>query len=129
MAARRICHVAGAQAFLDVDGASHRFDGAWKFGENGVAGGVENTAAGFRDEIVGDGTVGRQTTQRLLFVLGHQTAVAGNIGRKNRRDLAFHESRPRATVYRGSMPRDVRGRNRVPASVAPLRMLGLLGVS
>ena len=89
--ARRIGHVAGAQAFLDVDRAAHGFDRAGKFGEHGIARGVENPAAGFGDEIVGDRTVGRQTPQRLLFVLGNQSAVAGNIGRKNRRDLAFHE--------------------------------------
>jgi hypothetical protein len=92
-----------------------------------LAGGVENTAAGSRDEIVGDGPVGGQTTQHVLFVLGNQAAVAGNIGRKNRRDLAFHESQPRTTVYRGRMPSEVPGRNRVPASVAPLWMLGLFG--
>src|SRR3984885_1933101 len=118
LAAGRIGHVPGAQAFLDIDGASHRFDGAWKFGENGVTGGVENPAAGSRDKIIGDRPVGGQTPQRLLLVLGNQTAVTGNIGRKNRRDLAFHESRPRTTVYPGRMPPEVHGRNRVTASAA-----------
>jgi hypothetical protein len=26
----------GAQAFLEIDGASHRFDGTWKLSKNGV---------------------------------------------------------------------------------------------
>ncbi len=89
--ARRIRHVPGAQAFLDVDRATHGFDGAGKFGEHGITRGVEDPAAAFGDEIVGHLAIGRQPAQRLLFVLGNQSAVAGNIGRKNRRDLAFHE--------------------------------------
>ena len=73
----------------------HRFDRAREFGEDGIACGIENAAAALGDEIVGHLTVGRQATQRLLFVLGNQSGVAGNIGRKNRRDLAFHEKQPR----------------------------------
>ena len=88
--AGRIGHVAGTQALLDIDRAAHGFDRARKFGEHGVASGIENAAAALGDEIVGHLTVGRQATQRLLFVLGNQSAVAGNIGRKNRCDLAFH---------------------------------------
>ena len=90
--ARRIRHVSGAQAFLDIDRAAHGFDSAREFGEHGVAGSIENTAAAFGNEIVGHLTIGREPPQRLLFVLGNQAAVAGNIGRKNRRDLAFHKT-------------------------------------
>ena len=90
--ARRIRHVPGAQAFLDVDRTAHGFDCARKFGEDGVTCGVEDPAAALGDEIVGHLTIGRQPAQRLLFVLGNQSAVAGNIGRKNCRDLAFHEN-------------------------------------
>ena len=92
--ARRIGHVAGPQAFLDVDGAAHGFDRARKFGEHRVARRVEDAAARLGDEVVGDGTIGGETPQRLLFVLGHQPGIAGNISRKNRRDLAFHDSQP-----------------------------------
>jgi hypothetical protein len=98
LAAWRISHVAGTQAFLDVDRATHRFHCAWKFGQNGIAGGVENTPSRPRDEIVGDGAVGGKPPQRLLLVLGDQSRIAGNIGRKNRRDLAFHESEPRTIM-------------------------------
>jgi hypothetical protein len=73
---------------------AQRFDGARKFGKNGITGGIENAAAAFSDEIVGHLTVGRQPPQRFLFVLGNKTAIAGNIGRKNRRDLAFHQAQP-----------------------------------
>jgi len=55
-----ICHVAGAEAFLNVDRASHRLDRAWKFGKNRIAGGVEDAAAVPRNEVVGDLTVGRE---------------------------------------------------------------------
>jgi hypothetical protein len=77
------------------DAAPHRFDRAWKFRQDGVTGGVENPSAGFGDEVVGDGPVGGQTPQRLLFVLGDQPRIAGNIRRKISR------------------------RNRVPARAAP----------
>ena len=109
--AGRIGHVAGAQALLDIDRAAHGFDRARKFGEHGVASGIENAAAALGDEIVGHLTVGRQPTQRLLFVLGNQSGVAGNIGRKNRRDLAFHEKQPRTTPASGTMPPEVPRRN------------------
>ncbi len=89
--AGRIGHVPGAQAFLDVDRAAHRFNRAGKFRQNGVTGGVENPATGPGDEVVGDGSIGSETPQRFLFILGNQPAVAGNIGRKNRRYLALHE--------------------------------------
>jgi hypothetical protein len=42
--ARRISHVAGTQAFLDIDRAAQGFDRAWKFGQHRVAGRVENPA-------------------------------------------------------------------------------------
>lgn len=90
----RIRHVARAQALLDVDGAAHRFHGARKFREHGIAGGVEDAAAALGDEVVGHLAIGGKPPQRLLLILGHQSAVAGNIGRKNRRDLAFHQGSP-----------------------------------
>lgn len=116
LAAGGIRHVPGAQAFLDVDRASHGFDSARKFGKNSVTGGVENTSAGFGDEIVRYLSVGREPPQRFLFVLRDQPAVAGNIGRKNRRDLALHEGRPRTTIYGRRMPPETPGCNRVSAA-------------
>jgi hypothetical protein len=114
-----------AQALLDVDRTPHRFDGAGEFGKHRVTRSVEDTAARSRDEIVGDGPVRGKTAQRLLFVLGNQPRVAGNIGRENRRDLAFHESQPRTTI-RGRMPPEVPRRNRLAALVTPSRMLGFI---
>ncbi len=94
LTARGVRHIPGAQAFLDIDRASHRLDGTWKFGKNGVAGGIEDAAAISGDEVVGHLPIGCETPQRLLFVLGNQPGVAGNIGRKNRRDLALHKAGP-----------------------------------
>ena len=96
--ARRIGHVAGSQAFLDVDRAAYRFDRARKFSEHGVARRVEDAPACLGDEVIRDGTIRGETPQRLLLVLGHQPGVAGNISRKNCRDLAFHDSQPRTTI-------------------------------
>jgi hypothetical protein len=94
LTARGVRHIPGAQAFLDIDRASHRFDGAWKFGKNGVAGGVEDAAAISGNKVVGHLSIRCEAPQRFLFVLGNQPAVAGNISRKNRRDLALHKARP-----------------------------------
>jgi hypothetical protein len=48
--------------------------------------------------------VGGKTPQRFFFILGNQPAVAGNIGRENRRDLAFHKGQPRTSNGRRRMP-------------------------
>ena len=65
------------------------------------------------------GAIGCQTPQRFLFVLGHQPAVAGNIGRKNRRDLAFHERpAPDNDLLRQNAARIRPRRNRLSPHVA-----------
>jgi hypothetical protein len=55
----------------------------------------ENAAAALGDEIVRHLPVGSEAPQRLLLVFGYQSAVTGNVGCKNRRDLAFHEKQSR----------------------------------
>ena len=90
--AGRIGHVARAQAFLDVDGATHRLDGAGKFGEHGVARGIENPPAGTRDEIVHHRAIGGEPPQRLLLVFGDELAVAGDVGSENGRDFSIHRT-------------------------------------
>src|SRR5205814_9862794 len=93
---------------------------AWKFGKHGVSSGIENAAATLSDKIVGHLTVGREPPQRLLFVLGNQSRVAGNIGRKNRRDLALHERQPRInTSIRNNGPRSSPAQPRHLRSSAP----------
>jgi hypothetical protein len=116
MAARRIGHVAGAQAFLDVDRAAHRFDGAGKLGQHRIARGVENAAAGLGDEFVGDGAIGSEPPQRLLFILANQPAVSGDIGSKNRRYLAFHKAKVRAMICPQNAVRRLQAQ---PALAAP----------
>jgi hypothetical protein len=64
---------------------------AGKLGQHRIACGVENAAAGLGDEVVDDGTIGSEPPQRLLFILGYQPAVTGNIGSEDRRYLALHD--------------------------------------
>src|ERR1700682_1711554 len=90
--AGRIGRVAGAQAFLDVEGAAHRLDGAGKFGEHGVARGIENPPAGAGDEVVHHRAIGGEPPQRLLLVFGDELAVAGNVGSENGRDFSVHRT-------------------------------------
>lgn len=86
-----ISKVSRAQAFLDVDGAAHRFDRAGEFCKNCVARGIENPAARYRNEVVSGGPTGRHSPQRLFFVLSDQPAVVGDVGHQNCGDLAPHE--------------------------------------
>ena len=77
------------------------------------------------DEIVGHLTVGREAPQRLFFILGNQPAVAGNIGRKNRRDLALHERQPRINIsIRQNAARSSRAQPRHFVSMPPVRGWG-----
>ena len=100
LAAGRIGHVAGSQAFLNIDRATHRLHRARKLGEHRIASGVEDPPSRLDDEVVGHRAIGRQPPQRFFLVLGDQSAVAGNIGCKNRRDLAFHDDQPPAPMDR-----------------------------
>ena len=92
--AARIGEVPRAQAFLDIDGAAHRFDRAGEFRKDCIARRIEDAAAGHRDEVVRGGTTGRHSPQRLFFVLGDQPAVVGDVGHQNCGDLAPHEDIP-----------------------------------
>src|SRR5260370_27659225 len=76
----RIGKVAGAQALLHVDRAAHSLDGARKFGQNRIAGGIDNPPRKAGDEILEYRPIGLEAPQRLLFVLRHQLAVTGDIG-------------------------------------------------
>jgi hypothetical protein len=95
--AGRIGHVARAQALLNVDRAAHGLDRAGKFGEHRVAGGIEDAAAGPRDEVIHHAAIGGEPPQRLLLVLGDEPAVARHVGGKNGRDFSFHRT-PAAPV-------------------------------
>ena len=86
----RISEVPRAHAFLDIDGAAYRVDGARELGKNCIAGGIENAAAGYRDEVVSSGSTRHHSPQRLFFIIGDQPAVLGDVGHQNSGDLAFH---------------------------------------
>jgi hypothetical protein len=110
--ARRISEVSRAQAFLDVDGATHRLHRARELGKHGIAGGVENPAARARDEIVHHRPIRSEAPQRLFFVLGNEPAVACDIGSKNSRDFSFHVMRSAASRRNYSMPLPTAPRDR-----------------
>ena len=78
-------------AALDLDGASHRIDGAGELDQHAVAGGLDDASA-----MLGDGGIekrlsgGLQAGQRAFFVHTHQAAVSGDIRRQNCRKPPFH---------------------------------------
>ena len=102
--AGRIGHVAGAQAFLNIDGAADRLDGAGKFGKHGIAGGIEDAAAGAGDKVIHHAAVGREPPQRLLLVFGDELAVTGDVGGENGRDFSFHRTPAASETDIPSMP-------------------------
>src|ERR1700757_1463687 len=106
--ARRIGHVARAQALLDVDCTAHGFHRAREFREHGIACSVEDPPTCFRNEIVRDGAVGGQTSQRLFLVLGYQPRIAGNIGGKDRGNLPFHKKAAPDSNFRAAECRQTR---------------------
>src|SRR5262249_61558574 len=105
--------VARGLALVNIERTPPRLDRARKFGERGITRGIENPAARFRDEIVDDRAISRKTPQGLLFVLGDEPRIAGNIGRKNRRDLPLHEGPRRETISDSRMPPGTARRNSV----------------
>src|SRR5262249_10999705 len=76
---------------LDRDGALDGIDRAGKIGNDTVASRIEDAAAMGSDQSIEDRPVGLQPAQRADLVQPHQTAVLGNVGRKNRGELSFDD--------------------------------------
>jgi hypothetical protein len=70
-------------AFLGIDSAAYRFDGAGEFCEDGITRSIENAAVRYRNEVVNGGSTGRHSSQRLFFIIGDQPAVVGDVGYQN----------------------------------------------
>jgi hypothetical protein len=67
-------------------------DRAGEIGDDAVAGGVEDPAAMPGDQPVDDRAGRLQPSHRPRLVRAHQPAVAGDVGRENRRELSFNRS-------------------------------------
>jgi len=85
--------VARAQRRLDVGRTAHRFHGAREFRQNGISCGVEDSSAMHRHERLEYFFVASKSPQRLLFILAHQAAEFGNIGRENGGELPLNRLR------------------------------------
>ena len=77
-----------AENFLEFDGRVHRFDHAVEFGNHGIAGGMENTAAVFLDDRIYQATAGLDILKRQLFVDVHQLAETYTVSCQNRREFS-----------------------------------------
>src|SRR5271169_5863128 len=69
--------------------AGNGVDRAGKIGDHTVAGGVENAAAMGCDQTVDDDPTRLEPDKRAHFVVRHQPAVPGNVGREDSCELAF----------------------------------------
>jgi hypothetical protein len=76
------------ERLLNRDCALDRIDGTGEIGDDAVAGVAKDPPAIGRDVLVENGAAGGQPEQGADLVLLHQPAVACDIGRENRCDLA-----------------------------------------
>ena len=74
---------------LDRDGAFDGIDRAGEIGDHAVAGGIEDAAAIGGNQSIEDRPVGLQRAQGTDLVQPHQTAVFGDVGRKDCSELSF----------------------------------------
>jgi len=81
------CAVFG-HGFLNRDSALDGIDRTGEIGDDTVAGAPEDPPAMGRDKLVHNGATGGQPPQCADLVLPHQTTVACDIGREDRRELA-----------------------------------------
>ena len=84
---------------LHPHGAAHRVHDTGELGQHAVAGGVGDPAAEGHDQLVDRRPVRRERGQRCFLVLGHQAAVAFDVGREDRDQPAieawcFHQFDP-----------------------------------
>jgi len=84
--------VAGADRRLDFGRAADRFHCAREFGQDRIAGSIENAAPMLREKSVKDFPVPSQDLHRSLLVLAHHPAVSRHIS---------HHDRCQATLQRG----------------------------
>ena len=61
------------------DGAAHRVDRAWEFGQNCIAHGLEQTAINPGDLGIGDFPAGAHTCRGAFLVSFHQAGIADDI--------------------------------------------------
>src|SRR6516225_9676902 len=82
--------IVGGQTALDIDGAIHGVDGAVELNEEAVALAAEKSTLVQRDSWFDHGfdAIGKPDVCAFL-VDAHQTAIADDIGEKNRRKLPF----------------------------------------
>src|SRR6516164_3495903 len=86
--------IAGDDEPLHIQGAANRVDHAAELDEGAVTGVLDDPAAMFADPRLDDLTpIGEQTEMSALLVVRHQTRIADDIGRKDRRQSPFNTQR------------------------------------
>lgn len=87
---RRGRAIAGRHARLDRDGAADRLDRAGEVHQQAVAGAFDDASPMLGDARFDQRLEMRvEPVQRPFLVLAHQPAVAGDVGRQDRRELAL----------------------------------------
>ncbi|MGH6905391.1 MAG: hypothetical protein ACREIR_21950 [Geminicoccaceae bacterium] len=81
--------VSAVERPLDRDGAADGLHRTRKLDHDAIAGHAENPTLMLCHQAGDDLRVARQGSQRRLFVLRHQTAVAGNVGGPDYGEMPF----------------------------------------
>ena len=108
--ARDTAGVLGRDRILHRHRARDRVDRAGEIGDHAVTGSVEDPAAMGCDQPVDDDPTGFEPGKGADFVVRHQPAVAGNVGREDRRELSFNRLcrharlLPRASIANHPVP-------------------------
>jgi hypothetical protein len=85
--------------FLNLDGTLHGIDSAGEIGDETVTSRIEDPTAMRGDQAIDDGPVSRERAKGADLIEPHETAVAFDIGCKDRRELSFDGVR-----FQGSAP-------------------------
>src|SRR5262249_45218208 len=118
---RRVAGVALGYPALPFDRAAHRIDDAVEFGEQPVAGGVDDAAVVLGDRWVDQPGAYRFEAPHRAFLIGaDQPRIARHIGREDRRAPPFDASVPCRLHGASSVTDDpTRNRGRAALSMQP----------
>ena len=83
--------VLGIVGVLNLDGAARGVDGAVEFRQDRVARGIEHASLVLAHQIGERLRELLKAMNRIVFVLGDEPAVAGNVGRKDDGQLSSHD--------------------------------------
>jgi hypothetical protein len=109
---------------LNFNRALHGIDRTREFSQEVIARGIDHPTTVLLDERGHYLPIGCERTDRRLFIVPHEAAVAFDIGTENGGELAFHTHPPRKRLSYRQRP-FVKRRRRLAAGAVVYSPLGL----